>query len=824
MNIDTLWQDIRYVLRRIRQSPGFTSMVVITMALGIGANGAIFAVLDPLLIRNPDGVTDPRHVHRLIEHYVRREGHVASTRDWFSNAEIRELRAVAAGVRLAGYGVQPVVVDSSGDAANANHITGDYFGILGVRPLLGRLFTVDEASPEADAPVVVISQRMWITRFGGAAGVLGRSVDIDGRRFTIIGIVPPAFSGTDVEPIDVWAPYNATSSGWRSRDPQGYEKGASFNVLIRISATERASRLEAIATTVLRRGYSTAQSDSLATASLAPITAHADLAGDAQEISITTRLAGVSAIVLLIACANIANLLLARGLQRRREIAVRIALGVTRWRLVRQLLAESVVLALIGGAIAALIAFYGGSALREVLLRNVHWNDVAVGWRPAVFAAVLALVAGLLAGLIPALQVSRPDVAGALKAGSREGTFRRSRLRSALLILQTALSIALLAGAGLFIRSLRNVEGVDLGYDVDRLLFAESPYDPKHPVPPDELERGLADVEGRVATLPGVERAALMEGRPMPESYGFFRLFSARGDTLTLGGPGNWPSSTVVSPEFFATMGMRVVAGRGFSADDRVGSEPVALVNAKMAKDVWPGDTPIGKCIVLMKATNPCRTVVGVVSEAHFFTVLEEPYPRFYVPVAQTAIEWPGYPSANTMVLRVAPDRVKNVAMELRAALASRFGSEVRFHVQTMWDLMARDLRPWRLGAALFTAAGLLALIVAAVGIYSSISYTVSQRRHEMGVRAALGARAPAIVRLVVGQGVRVVIVGVVAGVGITIALGRLVASLLYGLSPRDPVVLVAVSFILVGTAVVACLVPAWRSTRVDPIEALRAD
>jgi predicted permease len=374
----------------------------------------------------------------------------------------------------------------------------------------------------------------------------------------------------------------------------------------------------------------------------------------------------------------------------------------------------------------------------------------------------------------------------------------------------------LLAGAGLFVRSLRNVASADIGYDADRLVLASVWWDRKLGNYDLQITQGLPVIAGQLARVPGVERVSLVDEAPF-EGFGPSRVYLPGKDTIP-GLNGMLPMRSVVSAEFFETAGVHVLKGRGFSADDRIGQELVAAVSGLMAKKFWPAEDPLGKCIIIGKRTDPCRRVVGVVSETHYTRILEEPSMHVYVPLAQSPEVTP-----HAVVIRVAPGRRDGVYARARALLES-LGPWANLRIESMTGILAPELRPWRVGAGLVSAAGLLALVVAIVGVYSSISYTVSQRRHEMGVRAALGARAPAIMRLVIGQGVRVVTVGVVCGVGIALALGKLLASLLYGVTPHDPAVLAVASLVLIVVAAGASAVPAWRSTRVDPVEALRAE
>ncbi|MDQ6612127.1 MAG: FtsX-like permease family protein, partial [Gemmatimonadota bacterium] len=537
-----------------------------------------------------------------------------------------------------------------------------------------------------------------------------------------------------------------------------------------------------------------------------------------KEIAMSTRLAGVAAVILLIACANVVNLLLARAASRKREIAVRLALGVSRFRLIRQLMIESGVLAILSAGVALLVAYVAATTLRTLLLPNVHWRVSAIDLRVALFTVLLALIAGIVAGLAPALLSTRADLSHSLKSGVRDGGNRRSTLRTSLLITQAALSIVLLVGAGLFVRSLRTVESIETGYDADRLFYATIGYDRELENRRKEIADRLPDAVARIRNIPGVEKVATAENIPM-YAISFATLFLPGRDSLPpLTGDG--PFESIVSPEYFATVGMRILRGRDFTESDGADGEPVIVVDENLARSLWPNEDPLSKCLIVEKRELPCRRVIGVVTASHFANVIEKPSSHFFVALAQ----FPERGGAGTIVVRTAPGRTKQIGVIAARELSKMFGDWSRPRARTMEEIQARDMRPWRVGASLFTAAGLLALLVAAVGVYSSIAYTISQRTQEMGVRVALGASAINILQLVVSEGVRVVAIGIGIGLIAALALGSVIASLLYETSPRDPYVLVVSTVTLLMVAIVACSIPAWRAASVDPLSAMRQE
>jgi putative ABC transport system permease protein len=511
----------------------------------------------------------------------------------------------------------------------------------------------------------------------------------------------------------------------------------------------------------------------------------------------------------------VANLLSMRANRRRREIAVRQALGVSRWRLYEQVTAESLLLALIGGAAALLLGGWGGALIRKLLFPSVNWAGGAFDVRAVAFVAIASVVAGIIVGTAPAFTGSRIDIISSLRAGSLEGAYRRSTLGSILLVTQTALSIVLLVGAGLFVRSLVKVEGIDLGFDTPTLLFANLGVSPSQHFGP-ETQPAFERAANALRRVPGVERTALANVPPMGGFSGA-RLFRPNGDSV-VSGDHDFPSYVSVAPDYFSTVGLRLRQGRFFTDADRKGSQPVMIVNARMASALWPDQPAIGQCLVLSKAGNPCVQVVGIVDDAHRMRIIEDPAKQFYLPIAQNLYGSP------TLIVRADPRRIALVVAETRHQLKLVIPEAQLVGVRSVSEILERELHPWRLGAQLFAMFGVLALVVAAIGVYSVVAYGVSRRTHEMGIRVALGARVVDVISLVVSQGMLIVGIGVVIGIGGALLLGRFVASLLYGVTTRDPVSLAGAIAVLGLCAVAACLVPAWRAARVDPVEALRAE
>jgi predicted permease len=816
-------QDARHVTRGLLRTPGFAAMVVITLALGIGANAVVFSLIDRLFFRPPAGVPHPENVRRVVLHYTNLRNHEPVERGVYNYPEVRSVaEAAPAGVAIAAYVDDDMPLGRTPDAPKAvvSHVVGDYFGVLGVRPEAGRFFDSEEQRPTGLTPVAVISHRFWKRRFAGRHGVIGEEVELGPHRYTIIGVAPEHFEGVSLDATEIWLPYN-TMGEWTIRKADWYEMP--YTLYLRMLASTLrlgdASQLAASATAALRTSE-ILRGDTTAVATLSPVNGASEEAFHSGEFSISRRLAGVSLIIFLIACANVANLLLVRALGRARETAVRIALGVSRRRLSTQFLMEAVLLAVAGGGIALVLSWWGGAVLRRSILPGVSWGNDVLTARVIVFSIAAALIAGIVAGIVPAIQAAKPELTTALRGGAREGRTTRGRTRTILPIVQAALSVVLLAGAGLFVRSLRQVEAIDIGIDSDRLIFASAIRTPEDTVSEERIATMLPAIAERLGHVPDVESVALTKTLPM-YSFSFEKIFLPGVDSLPTTGAFGFPIISVVSPEYFATTGIAIRRGRGFTSADRSGTELVAVVNKTMARTLWPKGNALGSCVMLVERTAPCRRVVGIATDAHIRGVIEESSPQYYVPLAQAP---EGRNAPNAILIRARRDRTASAALAVAREMRSELGASASPSVELMNTRISRQLHQWKLGASLFSVAGLLALLVAGVGVYSTVAYMVGQRTHEIGVRIALGARGTNIARVVLGRGMGIVAVGIAVGLLATLAMGKLVASLLYGVSPRDPIVLGMVALVLLIAAVAACLVPALRAARVDPMETLRAE
>lgn len=818
-------QDLRYAIRGLRMKPGFTLAVIVTLGLGIGANATMFGIVDRLLFRPPAFLARPDLASRIyIARSMRNKEKVTSHTGYRVYRDLKE-GSTSFALMTPFYDNKLAIGSGNATREMSVGISGaEMWKMFTVKPVIGRFFTDAEDVPTDPRYVAVLSYAFWQTQFGGRNDAIGSTLDIGAAKYTIIGVAPEGFNGFASKPLVAFVPISAaaTASGMGSDTERWYSTYvmAWHEVFGQRKPGASASAATADLTKAFTASYTHQRERSPRMPDVESAKPHA-IAGpvlydrgpkEGNEAKVATWLIGVAGIVLLIACANVANLLLARALRRRREVAVRVALGVSRSRLVMQLVTESLILALCGAVAGVIIAQGGGKLLQSTLLTDVAPGPSAfTDPRLLVFAIGLALFAGLTTGVAPVLHAGREDVAAALKAGAREGTVQRSRVRISLLVIQAALSVVLLIGAGLFLRSLMNVQALRLGYDGDRLLWVEIEdrgvkFDSAQNV---NLRR---DLLARTQSIPVVERAAFGLTVPFWNTWNF-NIFVPGIDSVNRLGDFSLQAG---SADFFQTMGTRIVRGRGFTAEDREKSPLVMVVGEAMAKKLWPGEDAIGKCVKMSSDTMPCRTVVGVAEDVRR-SLIGEVDLHYYMPSTQF------YPSNAGIFVRTR-GVAANAAEEVRRALQQAMPGSSYVTVTPMTTIIAPQIRSWKIGATLFAVFGLLALVLAAIGLYSVIAYNVTQRTHEMGVRVALGAQAGDVIALIVREGLRVVIPGVVLGAIITLVAGKWIAPLLFQVSPNDSPVIVAVVVTLLGVAVLASWLPAQRASRVDPNEALRSD
>jgi putative ABC transport system permease protein len=805
--------DLRIGFRGLRRRPAFTMAAVATLALGIGANTAVFSVIQHVLL----APMPYRDADRVAVIWSKWRGF---DKTWVSDAEVLDYRKRIGAFEGVGawQGVQ-VNVTGDGDPVRigAALITPNLFNVLGVQPLSGRGFTDAEAAV-VPSTVVIVSHTLWQHRFGGD-DVLGRTIHVNGVAREIVGVMPPGFKlPTDYvqdaeEPTQLWAPYQLNPG---NRGSHGMHAAAR----LRPDATFPRANAELL--TLTRQ---------LTDEQLYPVpmqfSAFAVSATDEAVAAVRPALwlvFGAVACLLLIACANVANLLLVRGEGRMREMAVRAALGADRRRLVRQLVAE--------GALLAALATAAGIGLAWIALRVLVAADattlprvetIGLDWRVLGFAAVLSLVTLLLFALIPAWRTARVDLVDSLKDGSQNASAgeRKQRLRGMLVVAEVAVALVLLTGAGLMLRSLWNLQRIDLGFSPDRVLTMRLALPATQYDTPEKVNDFYGRLLAKVRTLSGVETAGLVRLLPLAAPIGDWGL-TIEGFTPPPGvsTPGDWQVATAGGPE---ALGERLLAGRWLAETDTIGALDVALVNEVMAQKYWPGQDALGRRFRMGPPTRPWITVVGIVGNVRHNGVTAEVKPKFYRAHGQFH-QSSGNPQRNmSLVVKTAGDPAA-LAPTIRAEIRGLDGSLPIAAIRPMQQIVNTSIATPRLTGALLASFASLAVLLAAIGIYGVLSYVVSERRQEIGIRMAIGAGPARVMRLFVGQGVIYALIGVAVGIAASAAASRLIASLLHDVTPLDAATFAAAPVLLLTVAVIASIIPAWRATRVDPLRAMRAD
>jgi predicted permease len=826
-------QDIRFVIRQARRTPGFSAAVVVTLALGMGANAAMFGTVDRLLLRPPGGIREPHEVKRL--NFTQTFSWSGLTTQEESNfADYLLLRDEAGTFAGTAAHYSAIVTLGRGEGVRRVRqtlVTASYWTLLGVRPRIGRLLSTSDDQPGAP-PVAVLNHALWRTAFGGDSTVVGRSIQLGGLDRLVVGVAEPSFMGLDLERTDVWVPMSAVAptdlgDQWNARQMTW------LRIIARLRPGVSTATAEAEATALFRRGLEAQRAetgapprqvgggseaeDATARASLESIIeARAPTGFLVRTARIAVWLGGMALLVLLIATANVANLFLARAGSRQRELAVRASLGAGSGSLARLMLTETAVFALAGTLLGLGVAVWGIGLTRRLLLPDAAWTPGTIDHRVLLLSLAAMSAVAMLTAIPPMMQAARVDPVGGLKAGARGATLKRSRLRAWLIAFQAALSVVLLVGAGLFIRSLYRAVTTDLGFDARRVAVAWLEASGTT-LTASRIQEIHEAVLARSRLHPEVAHAALGTAVPFRSSQS--RRVRIPGRDSLPRSPDGGPYVVEVTPEYFTTMGIQLVQGRGFADSDRLGSPGVVVLSATMARSIWPNESALGKCLIVGGPSVPCTEVVGIAEDARRQRLDAMPVLQYYLPLAQR--ERQGY----TPVLFV---RAREDPRELIGLLRHEFlamGAEVPIaRIQVLQELVDPHLRPWRLGAGMFAVFGTLALVIASIGLYSVLAYEVARRRAEFGVRVALGARARDIARLVVSQGSMIAGAGIFVGLVVALAGARFVAPLLYDTSPRDPLVLGAVAMTLVGSVFLASLLPARRATRVEPGVVLREE
>jgi macrolide transport system ATP-binding/permease protein len=821
--IGTLLQDLRYGFRMLRKNPGFTVVAVLTLAFGIGANSAIFSGVSAIVLR-PLPVEEPERITSLFE--MRSDQDSFDAFSYPDYVEYRDQNRSFEGIL--GYRmVQAALSGSSNDQNDliwGELVTGNYFDVLRVRPALGRAFLPEEDKSPGAHPVVVLGHGFWQRRFASDPAIIGKPINLNGQAYTVVGIAPKEFTGTKFAlSMDFWVPMMMQAQIMRGDTARLNIRGDHwFDVLGRLKPGVSYEQAETEMTTIAQRleqAYPAERDRNVR------VIVRSEQTGRFEEDTGTVTLsAGLAmaliSMVLLIACANVANLLLARAITRRREIAIRLALGASRLRLVRQLLTESMMLSLAGGALGLLLAFWATDWMQGFIpiLPYTIALDFSPDMRALGFTLLVSLMTGIVFGLAPALQASNPDVVPVLKGETLapKTGFRRFTLRNLLVISQIALSLVVLICGGLFIKSARNAQAIDPGFTTENAIALS--------VNPSLL--GYTEEQGRqfyqqlverVEALPGVRSASVSSLLPLGDSA------SSRGPVVAEGqeapqsnGEGENILCNFVAPKHFETLQIPLMQGRDFSWRDRADAPGVIIVNETMARRLWPGEAAVGRRLRIgNKPDTPYLEVIGVAKDGKYRSLGENPRPYMYLPMLQN------YRPGMTLLVRtsVDPQGVVGSIRQQVQALDSRLPV---YDIKTLQEHMTYALWTTRMGAELSTTFGLLALLLAATGLYSVMAYSVSQRTREIGIRMALGAQRRDVLRLVTGQGMTLALAGVVTGLVVAFVATRILSSLLYGVSATDTVIFTGIPLLLTAVALVACYIPARKATKVDPMVALR--
>ncbi|HEV2488227.1 MAG TPA: ABC transporter permease [Candidatus Acidoferrales bacterium] len=805
-------QDLRFAFRMFAKTPGFTAVALLTLALGIGANTAIFSVVYAFLLQ-PLPYKDASRLIVMNE-TTPKVGTVSVSYpnflDWRRQSHAFSQMAAVHGVGFSLAGVnQPENI--SGYAVSPN-----FLSMMGVRPFLGRDFSASEEKT-GTAPVVLLDYSLWQSHLAGDPNAIGKTISLDGRSYTIVGVLPPTFRSfgkTDVlEPIGVWITDNADEANGRGNRGDMVVIG---RLAPGVAFGQARAEMEAIAARLAKQYPASNDQFGVSLQSIRD-----NFVGDTRPAILV--LFGAVMFVLLIACANVANLFLVRGAARTKEIALRMAFGAGRSRIIRQMLTESFVLAFLGGILGIVLAI-GGIRGITMLIPMDSLSGAAIGPNGAVllFAAGVVVLAAFVFGLAPAVHSTKPDVQSELKEGGRTASAgaAQHRLRSALAVTEISLALILLVGAGLMMKSLYLLLKVNPGFQPNRVLTMEMDLRTQQYAKDPAILNFWQQVLGRVRALPGVENAALGTAVPLTDSH-------SRGDItiegMALPAPGNFPHPDyhIVSSGYVSTLGVPLERGRTFADADNENSPRVGMVNARLARQYWPNNDPIGKRFMFghfnPSSKNPPKwiTVVGVVGDTKLYGLANPSRLEVYVPYRQSAS------SDMDLLVKSAVDPAA-LTSTIRGVVASIDKDQPIFAIVTMNQLLSDSVATRRITLVLLGAFSALALVLAAIGIYGVISYSVAQRTHEFGIRMALGAQHRDVLRMVLGQGGRIAFSGIAIGLGAALALTRLMSSLLFSVSAFDPLTFVGVAILLVIVALLACYIPARRAMRVDPMVALR--
>ena len=810
--METLLHDLRYGTRQLLKHRAFTILAIISLALGIGANTAIFSLVNTVLLR-PLPVKEPS---RLIEVYgALHNGADFTIQSYLNYKDYRDRNDVFSGLFVYRIVVSSLSHNGSNERAWGFLASGNYFDVLGVKPILGRGFLPEEDQTPGSHPVAVLSYACWQHRFAGDPSIVGRTILLNNHTFTIIGVAPKGFIGTEVAYApEFWTPMMMAKeiepgSTWLDR-----RDSDNLFMIGRIKpGVTRAQTKAALDAITLQLGKEYPAENEGRGITLSPPGLFIPSIRDAS-ITFAGVLMVIVGLVLLLACVNLANLQLARATGRRKEIAIRLAVGASRARLVRQLLTEGVLLSLAGGVLGLLLAAWINNLVGAIKLPMdvALVFDLKLDWRVMLFALGLSILTGVAFSLLPALQSCNPALVPSLKDDASMSGFRRSRLRNALVITQVSLSLVLLVCAGLIVRSLKAAQQMRPGFDPENAVALSF----------DVGLQGYEETKGRAfhrqvleraRSLPGVRSAALTSNVPLSLNYNYSSIYlEGQAETSTSKLPVAIPIS--VSPGFFETMRIPF-RGRDFAENEDQKESRVVLVNETFARKFFPKQDPIGKRINFSGPKDPLWEIIGVCGDGKYNSLGEAPMPAVFRP------QFRDYDTLCTLVVRTNGDP-RAIIPALRSEIQKMDATLPIYDVKTLTEHMDIPLFPARMAANVLGSFGVLALVLAAIGIYGVMSYVVAGRTREIGLRMALGAQFRHVRQLILRQGMMLATIGLVLGLGIVFVLARFLKSMLYGISPSDPLTFTTITILLAGVALLACLIPAQRATRVDPMVALR--
>jgi len=812
--METLFHDLRFGFRRLIKTPGFALIAILSLALGIGANTAVFSLVNMILLR-PLPVANPQEVVSVSA--VGKEGAVAAF-SYPNYVDFRDRNEVLSGLLVSRFAPMSLSRGGNNEKIWGNLVSGNYFDLLGVKPALGRTFLPEEDKTRLSHPVVVISYSLWQTRFGGDPSVVNSDVLINGRKFKVIGVAPAGFNGTEViytpeifvpfamekwiEPendyLDNRREQNMFAAGRLKPGVSAAQAEASLNILAAQLAKDFPNDNEGLRIQVVPPGF------------ILPQLRNAML-------GVSATLMGLVTLVLLIACTNLANLLLARGAERGKEIAIRLSIGASRARIVRQLLTESVMLATTGGLVGVVLAQWiidSILALKPPIEIPITL-ELHVDWRVLVFSMIVSIVTGVLFGLVPALQATKPDLVPALKDAASQSGVRRSLLRSGLVVAQISVSLLLLIAAGLTLKALQRLRAMNPGFNPENALMMNFDLS----LQGYQADAGMQlrkQLLNRVESLPGVRSASITDFIPLSMNYNSNPVL-IEGRPQERGANAPMAMHADVGLKYFETIGAPLVAGRDLNEQDQEGKTRSAVVNETFARKFFPGANPIenalGKQFRTMPESQPWQ-IVGVAKDGKYWTIGEDPQAFVWFPIGNQL-------AFNYLLVRTTT-RPETVIGAIRGEFRNLDPNLPVTDVKTLTEHMNLSLFPARAVAALLAAFGLLALTLAAIGIFGVMSYAVSQRTREIGVRMALGAGAKDIFKLIVGRGLLLTLIGVGVGLALALVGTRLLSSLLYSVSAIDPLTFAGVTLLLVAVAFLACYFPARRAMKTDPMVALR--